>query len=278
MIKNKSIYFLLILVITSLLLVSCNLSKSPVEPVIEEPVVDISLTTKRDTIGLGDTLHLTIHNNTKNYSSIILDLRRASITFNNHFTDTTISFVYDWSSEYNISLSLVDGDSVIKKIERKITVLPHYFSLHFSVGMIWKYSYKYYDSYPPTGTSISQNGIHTWEILSSEINNSDTIYAVRQIRDDIKIDNGVSKTIKDTTMTKFTVSPTKIDINWQLYGGIVTFSFSNNSVVYRLPIKPSDYVSIDDKVGPLGYYYYRSGSHGLELKQEFALIDFYKPK
>lgn len=277
MIGMKTKHLLLIMIITALLFSSCNLSKSPVEPISVEPVVDISLTTKRDTIGLGDTLHLTIHNNAKKYSSIILDLRRAIITFNNHFTDTTISFVYDWSSEYNISLSLVDGDSVIKKLDRKITVLPHYFSLHFSVGMIWKYSYNYYDSYPPTSTSIRQNGIHIWEIISSEISNQDTIYSVRQIRDDIKNDNGVSKTIKDTTISNFTVSPTTISINWQFYGGMRNFSFSNNTFVNRLPIRPSDYVSIDDKVGPKGYYYYNSASHGLEVKEEFVLLDFYKP-
>lgn len=259
--------------------VSCNSNSTEPDNIPEEnsSEYNINLISEQDSVIVGDTLYITINNNIEEFQSLTLNVGRGNFEFNSYFSDTTVSFVYDWSAKFYLKLFLNDGVNEIMVDQDSIIVTPRYFNLSFTVGSIWKYEYNYTDNYAPTGTSIKQNGIHTWELFDSEIINGDTIYAVRQIRDDIKVDNGKNSTIKDTVFNNFIVSQSSIKINWQFYGGTKEFTVQNHSYTIRYPLRPSDYVAIDDRVGPAGYYYYRTGSHALELKEEFILLDFYKP-
>ncbi len=174
----------------------------------------VSVATNRTTINLGDTVLFTIHASDNTLSGGNLTFGDGVIYFSNlhHSFDTTIAHVYSAIGTYNPRAEFYDGNNNWNWADSRSVSVQCYFSLYFYVGIIWRFHYD--STFARTGAySITLSGIHTWQIISSSVVGSDTIFTIQQIRNDTTTGVGVEGPpliVNDTSLGSITVSNSSI--------------------------------------------------------------------
>jgi hypothetical protein len=241
----------------------------------------VTLVVNKTSLNIGDTLKVTLHASDATLSNGTLDFKDGSIIpFSklNRTFDTTIAHVYSQLGTYSVAASFSDGYSATNAFAS--VTIQHYYILSFSVGMVWRYSYSYWNG-NKNGYSLNQNGIHEWKIISFTAANQDTTFTVRQTRSDsVYIAFDTSYVIKDTSQFTIVVSYSSIQFNTPLSAG--SFSVPNHTYITSYPIILGynfaggnyGYMQFEDIVG-LSKSYLDYSSQAF-VTENFTLNDFIK--
>ena len=283
--KLKIGYILIIFIL--LYIYACDsIDEHSVSPYPQNINPSITLTADDSTIIVGNILSIHIHiENDVYYKGVIKFGDTHSIYLNSYvpIIDTSISYLYERSGTYNIVVEFHNDERTINK-NVEIHVLRYLFDLTLSLDTYWKFDYNcgqtsYTDEW-------HQYGIHTWQVVSFSIENTDTIYSVRQIRDDLENHNGIITAVEDTSFFDIVFSGYSVRINWPLYYSIPAVQIVNHSYVSSYPIiippfppffPPNRYSVYDEKAGPIKYYYFWFTNHSYSQWEKFTLIEYYNP-
>src|ERR1041385_7583684 len=252
----------------------------------------VTIVPNRTALSIGDTLKVSIHAADVTLSDGNVAFGDGTmITFSNlsRVVDTTVDHVYSYQGAYVVTATFSNGYNS-RSASFSIAPSGHYFSLSLSVGMMWRFSYRFSSDVPPSAVSDSQGGTHVWWTISSVVLGQDTSFTVQQIRNDTRhllfpsnnqyVDTTYN--ISDTLEFPILVSHGYIQFNWPLHYGMRTDTVPNHAFVPRYPYYATQIgggatATYDDKVGPLEYSYDFSTIHSISSSEHMTLVAFTKP-
>ena len=265
------------------IIISC---KSPTQPV--QPIVDIQPDNTPPVVTFisylsWDTLKITIHAADPTLSNGYLDFKDGTIITFSHLhliIDTIITHVYSQTGQYFVTAMFSDGKNSTR--DSASVIVKHYLALSFDIGMTWRFSYNYDNSDNVAGTDNSQKGTHIWKIISSEVNNSNTVFSVMHIINDVIRKTKVSPNafdssyaFNDTSYFTITYSYSQVQWNWPTKMGVQTSSIPNHIFINSYPLSINN--SIFDDNGPYSFSYWFGAGAWASVSENFTLIDFTKP-
>lgn len=242
----------------------------------------ITVVSNKTTVNLGEIFYVKLHVSDPTLLSGTLNFNDGTVFhFNNlnHILDTTISHVYTTSGPYTVFALFSNGYSSSTAFVMIATTNYHYYAPSFSVGMKWQFLYSFTYDEPPRGFSEKQTGVHEWVVVSYSVENQDTTFMVRQIRNDSLYYNNSNtfNIVRDTTQFPILVTSNTINFTWPLFINNKTFSVPNHAYVSQYPVEVADAYGTESKYddhGPFSYNYAYSTIYSISEYESFSLIQF----
>ena len=182
----KKLYYILLIIIISAI-VSCKSPNSPDSiPIKPNSPPEVSLIINKDTMNINDTLKVRIHASSEDLSSGNIEYGDGTIVYFSNLKkefDTTMTHIYKTISPdldyFKVTVS-IKGNNLFTVETKNVFITKHYYALSLSVGMVWKYSYRYDYQEPPFQNYGNTKGIHKWEIVSNKYSATDTTFTVKE--------------------------------------------------------------------------------------------------